>query len=174
MVNRASIRRAAKHSLTTGLLGFPRLQGASILLVAKLEILGDIDRRGAIRFDTDSPSTLRTPDGGPIDVQVEDFSRTGFRFVSDVDLPIGTLVSLGLSGAGSRAAKVMRRKDNVYGCAFMKAFTEEDIARAVKGQEEVLADLSAALAERFSKEPKPRGKALFPPLRRLIRRPDRD
>lgn len=144
------------------------------MLVAKLEILGDIDRRGAIRFDVDSPSTLRVPDGAPVDVQVEDFSRTGFRFLSDLDLPVGTLVSLGLSGAGSRVAKIVRRKDNTYGCAFMKALTEEEIARAFKGQEAVLADLSAALAERFGKEPKARSKPLFPPLRRLIRRPDRD
>lgn len=120
------------------------------MLVAKLEILGDIDRRGAIRFDADSPSTLRTPEGEPIDVRVEDFSRTGFRFVSDADLPIGTLVSLGLSGAGARAARIMRRKGDTYGCAFMKALSEEDIARAFTGQEHVLADLSERLARRFA------------------------
>ncbi|MDH4744788.1 PilZ domain-containing protein [Sphingomonas sp. CBMAI 2297] len=143
------------------------------MLVAKLEILGDIDRRGAIRFDTDSPSTLRTPDGGPIDVQVEDFSRTGFRFSSELDLPEGTLVSLGLSGAGSRAAKVVRRSGNTYGCAFMKALTEEEIAHAFRGQEHVLADLSAALAARFGMG-KPHAKPGIPPLRRLIRRPTRE
>lgn len=119
------------------------------MLVTKLEILGDIDRRGAIRFDTDSPSTLRAPEGKPIDVTVEDFSQTGFRFVADIDLPIGTLVSLGLSGAGSRAARIMRRKGNSYGCAFMAALSDEDIARAFKGQENVLADLSAKLEARF-------------------------
>lgn len=119
------------------------------MLVTKLEILGDIDRRGAIRFDADSPSTLRVPDGRPIDVVVEDFSRTGFRFISEADLPIGTLVSLGLSGAGSRAARIVRRRDNVYGCAFMAALSAEDIERAFKGQESVLADLSARLDARF-------------------------
>ena len=142
------------------------------MLVAKLEILGDIDRRGAIRFDADSPSTLRTPEGGPIDVKVEDFSRTGFRFSADVDLPVGTLVSLGLSGAGSRAAKVVRRSGKSYGCAFMKALTEEEIAHAFRGQEQVLADLSAALAARFGS--KPPAKPVLPPLRRLIRRPTRE
>lgn len=143
------------------------------MLVAKLEILGDIDRRGAIRFDTDSPSTLRTPDGGPIDVQVEDFSRTGFRFSSEIDLPVGTLVSLGLSGAGSRAAKVVRRSGSTYGCAFMKALTEEEIAHAFKGQEQVLADLSAALMARFGQGKTP-AKPAFPPLRRLLKRPPRE
>lgn len=142
------------------------------MLVAKLEILGDIDRRGAIRFDADSPSTLRVPDGAPIDVQVEDFSRTGFRFSSDLDLPVGTLVSLGLSGAGSRAAKVVRHSGRTYGCAFMKALTEEEIAHAFRGQEQILADLSAALAARFgTKAP---AKPTIPPLRRLMRRPVRE
>lgn len=143
------------------------------MLVAKLEILGDIDRRGAIRFDADSPSTLRAPDGAPIDVQVEDFSRTGFRFSSEIDLPVGTLVSLGLSGAGSRAAKVVRRSGNTHGCAFMKALTEDEIAHAFKGQEQVLADLSAALATRFGTG-KPGSKPTIPPLRRLIKRPTRE
>jgi len=143
------------------------------LIVAKLEILGDIDRRGAIRFDADSPSTLRVPDGAPLDVRVEDFSRTGFRFSSEIDLPVGTLVSLGLSGAGSRAAKVVRRSGSTYGCAFMKALTEEEIAHAFRGQEHILADLSAALAARFGTA-KPGGKPTMPPLRRLIRRPTRE
>lgn len=143
------------------------------MLVAKLEILGDIDRRGAIRFDADSPSTLRTPDGAPIDVRVEDFSRTGFRFGSELDLPVGTLVSLGLSGAGSRAAKIVRRSGNSYGCAFMKALTEEEIAHAFRGQEHILADLSAALSARFGTG-KSGAKPTIPPLRRLMRRPVRE
>jgi hypothetical protein len=120
------------------------------MLVAKLEILGDIDRRGTIRFDADSPSTLRVADGEPINVVVDDFSRTGFHFTGNVDLPIGTLVSLGLSGAGSRAARIMRRRDNGYGCAFMKALTDEEIGRAFRGQEEVLAEISSALEARFA------------------------
>ena len=144
------------------------------MLIAKLEILGDIDRRGAIRFDADSPSTLRAPDGAPLDVVVEDFSRTGFRFTADVDLPIGTLVSLGLSGAGARAARVMRRSDNSYGCAFMKALTDEEIGRAFKGQEAILAELSSALEARFSfadddGKPMHRVRALLDSLRKLLR-----
>ncbi|RYD87226.1 MAG: hypothetical protein EOP61_36000 [Sphingomonadales bacterium] len=87
---------------------------------------------------------------------VEDFSRTGFRFISEADLPIGTLVSLGLSGAGSRAARIVRRRDNVYGCAFMVALSQDDMARAFTGQESVLADLSARLDVRFRFNPERR------------------
>ncbi|WP_264938358.1 PilZ domain-containing protein [Sphingomonas caeni] len=151
------------------------MQGAGAMLVAKLEILGDIDRRGAIRLDADSPSTLRAPDGQPIDVIVDDFSRTGFHFTANVDLPIGTLVSLGLSGAGSRAAQVMRRRDNGYGCAFMKALSDEEIGRAFKGQEAILAEISSALEARFAfvegerNKPLNRVKALLEALRRSLR-----
>ena len=139
------------------------------MLVTKLEILGDIDRRGAIRFDADSPSTLRVPDGKPIDVTVEDFSRTGFRFIADVDLPLGTLVSLGLSGAGSRAARILRRRGNSYGCAFMAALNAEDIARAFKGQENVLADLSVRLDARFREAEEDRARRSRSPLAGLRR-----
>ena len=145
------------------------------MLVAKLEILGDIDRRGSIRFDTDSPSTLRAPDGEPIDVVIDDFSRTGFHFTGNVALPIGTLVSLGLSGAGSRAARIMRRRNNGYGCAFMKALTDEEIGRAVKGQEEILAEISSALEARYAfadderYKPLNRVKAMLDALRRTLR-----
>jgi len=143
------------------------------MLVTKLEILGDIDRRGAIRFDAESPSTLRVPDGKPIDVTVEDFSRTGFRFTTNLDLPLGTLVSLGLSGAGSRAARIVRRRGNGYGCAFMVALSEEDIARAFKGRESVLADLSSKLEARFrfaEEERERRNRHALARFRRWLRR----
>jgi hypothetical protein len=145
------------------------------MLNAKLEILGDIDRRGAIRFDADSPSTLRAPDGVPVDVIVDDFSRSGFRFTADVELPIGTLVSLGLSGAGSRAARIVRRRENSYGCAFMKPLTDEDIGEAFRGQEAILAELSSALEAQFAlggadrNAPLNRVKSLLDALRRSLR-----
>lgn len=139
------------------------------MLVTKLEILGDIDRRGAIRFDAESPSTLRVPGGKPIDVTVDDFSRTGFLFLSDVDLPVGTLVSLGLSGAGSRAARIVRRRGQSYGCAFMAALSDDDIARAFKGQESVLADLSARLEARFRAAEEDRERESRRPIARLLR-----
>jgi hypothetical protein len=144
------------------------------MLVAKLEILGDIDRRGAIRFDADRPTTLRAPDGEPLDVVVDDFSRTGFRFTSDVDLPIGTLVSLGLSGAGSRVAMIMRKRADSYGCAFMRALTDDEIGRAFKGQEAILAEISSALEARFAfaeeerNKPINRVKSLLDALRRSL------
>ncbi len=70
------------------------------LLVARIEVLGEIDARGAVRFHVDGDSTVRGMNGEPVDVRVENFSRTGFLFTGDVDLPVGTLISVGLSGSG--------------------------------------------------------------------------
>lgn len=144
------------------------------MLTAKVDILGDIDRRGAIRFDVDSPSTLRAPDGKPIDVIVEDFSRTGFRISTEVDLPVGTLISLGLAGAGARVAQILRVRGNRYGCAFMKPLTDAEVAQAFQGQEAILADLARTLATRLGQVDDPatvpisRVKQMIDKLRRTL------
>ena len=79
------------------------------MLVARLEVLGEIDARGSVRFEVHSESTLRAADGKPFDVLIDNFSRTGFLFLSDGEFPAGTLVAIGLSGAGAREAKTIMR-----------------------------------------------------------------
>ncbi len=123
-----------------------RMAGEGGVLVARLEVLGEVDRRGAIRFVVDGETTARGMDGTPVDVIVEDFSRTGFRFVGDVDFPVGTLVSIGLAGAGAREAKVIRRDGPRHGCEFLVPLPQSVMKKAFRGQEEVVAALEAALA----------------------------
>jgi hypothetical protein len=118
------------------------------MLVARLEVLGSMDRRGAVRYEVDTLSTLRGYDGEPFDVIVTDFSRTGFAFVGDVDLRIGTIVSVGLSGAGAREARVLWCHDSSHGCQFLEPLTPEQIAKAFRGQKHVLAELEEALWRR--------------------------
>ena len=115
------------------------------MLVARLEVVGEVDARGAIRFAVDSTTTLRGMDGAPFDVVVENFSRTGFLFTGEVDLPVGTLVSVGLSGAGVREAKVVRRDGQQHGCEFLMPLPKRELVHAFKGHSRVLADLQAAL-----------------------------
>jgi hypothetical protein len=115
------------------------------LLVARLEVMGEIDARGAIRFSVDSETTLRGMDSKPFDVTVENFSRTGFLFSGDVDLPVGTVVSVGLSGSGVREAKVVRRDGPHHGCEFLMPLPRRELAHAFKGQAQVLAELEALL-----------------------------
>lgn len=120
------------------------------MLVARLEVLGEVDPRGAIRFHVASESTLRGADGRPFEVLVDNFSRTGFLFVSDEEFPSGTLVAIGLSGAGSREAQVVWREGRRHGCEFLVPLPQSKMARAFQGQADVLANLEAELRRRLA------------------------
>jgi hypothetical protein len=129
----------------------PILLGNWAVLVARLEVLGEVDPRGAIRFHVASESTLRGTDGQPFEVLVDNFSRTGFLFVSDEDFPSGTLVAIGLSGAGSREAQVVWREGRRHGCEFLVPLPQSKMARAFQGHGEVLANLEAELRKRLNR-----------------------
>lgn len=120
------------------------------MLVARLEVLGEVDPRGAIRFHVASESILRGADGRPFEVLVDNFSRTGFLFVSDEEFPSGTLVAIGLSGAGSREAQVVWREGRRHGCEFLVPLPQSKMARAFQGQADVLANLEAELRRRLA------------------------
>jgi hypothetical protein len=142
------------------------------VLVARIEVLGEVDERGAIRFDVQRASTVRGLDGRPVDVLVEDFSRTGFRFLADSEFPIGTLLAVGLSGAGQHEAKLVWREGHRHGCEFLVPLPRSRMARAFTGREAIVADLQAELDRRFAQAepptpPVPRWRAI---LRRLLGR----
>lgn len=146
------------------------------MLVARVEVMGEVDARGAVRFTVDHDSTVRGMNGEPVDVVVENFSRTGFLFTGDADLPVGTLISVGLAGAGAREATVVRRDGQQHGCEFLVPIPRRDMANAFRSQDEVLAELQAALDRGFMARPPdpddfppPRPTRVFS-LRRLIRR----
>jgi hypothetical protein len=119
------------------------------VLVARLEVLGEVDPRGAIRFHVASESTLRGTDGRPIEVLVDNFSRSGFLFVSDEEFQPGTLIAIGLSGAGSREAQVVWQEGRRHGCEFLVPLPQSKMARAFQGQADVLANLEAELRKRL-------------------------
>jgi hypothetical protein len=139
--------------------------------------LGEVDARGGVRFTVDQESVARGMDGVPLDVIVENFSRTGFLFVGDADLPVGTLVSIGLSGAGAREAKVVRRDGDGHGCEFLMPLPARDMANAFRGQDELVSSIEEALERRYREaepaEPEARGwrpQGLRAMLRRLLGR----
>lgn len=146
------------------------------MLVARLEVLGEVDPRGAIRFHVASESTLRGADGRPIEVLVDNFSRTGFLFVSDEEFPPGTLIAIGLSGAGSREAQVVWREGRRHGCEFLVPLPQSKMARAFQGQADILANLEAELRKRLpqarpaparaSEAPRPQPAASAPAARK--------
>jgi hypothetical protein len=83
------------------------------------------------RIAVDQISTLRAEDGAPVAVKVENFSSRGFRFNSpDCELEVGTVVCVGLDGAGSQNAAVVWRSGPIYGCEFLTPLTRDRMAKA--------------------------------------------
>jgi hypothetical protein len=118
------------------------------MLVARLEVQGAGERRADVRYRVGTGSTVRGLDGDAFDVIVIDFSRTGFSFIGDFDVPIGTMVSIGLSGSGLREAEVIWIEESCHGCRFVKPLATEQMAKAFRGQKHVMAELEAALLQR--------------------------
>ena len=127
------------------------------MLVARLEVLGEVDERGAVRFTVSSPTTLRGMDGKPVDVVVDNFSRTGFMFIAKVEFPPGTLVSVGLSGAGAREAKVVWRDGDRHGCEFLVPLPRSKMERAFRGQRDLVAAIEARFGNVISNDVAPAG-----------------
>lgn len=122
------------------------------MLVAELDIVGIHERRGALRFVVDAPTTLRGPDAAPIDVVIADFSRKGFLMVTDAVLDVGMQVSVGLSGSGSREAIVVRRDPRGYGCQFVAPLTRTEMATAFANRDGAVAPLPSADERRAKAE----------------------
>lgn len=85
------------------------------------------------RIFVDQQSTLRMPDGEPVTIMVENFSACGFRFnLLGAELAVGTIVCVGLDGAGSQKAAIVWRSGFVYGCEFLTPLPRDRMARAFK------------------------------------------
>lgn len=118
------------------------------MLLLRVELLGQVDARGSVRFNVDHASTVRGMNGEPIDVVVENFSRTGFLFEGDVDFPVGSLISVGLAGSGAREATVMRREGRHHGCEFLVPLPMRELENAFRSREQMVADIEARLSQR--------------------------
>lgn len=87
-------------------------------LRASVELLRSDDRRAADRRDVRSESTVRAADAVPVDVEVLDLSHTGASFRARTAFPERARVRLGLAGAGTVEATIVRRDGAVNGCVF--------------------------------------------------------
>lgn len=76
-----------------------------------------VERR-ADRRSLNRTSTLRSVDGRPVNVHLEDLSVTGFKISADFELAPGETVAIGLAGVGVRSAQVIWAADGKAGCAF--------------------------------------------------------
>lgn len=74
--------------------------------------------RAASRLALRRASTLRTADGAPADVWLEDVSLTGCSLSGVPPLAPGASVLVGLAGVGARAGRVIWVRDGRAGCLF--------------------------------------------------------
>ncbi len=97
------------------------------------------DVRGAERRSVEIDGTLRGPARTPHDVLVTDLSASGFRIPAAVALPVGSQVTLGLSGVGARAARVVRVTDGgELGCEFVSPLSPQELSLALAGRQALI------------------------------------
>lgn len=98
------------------------------------------DGRTAERQQTDLRATARGADGRPDDVTVFDLSLSGFRISAVPGLDIGSTLTLGMSGVGTRRATVIREAGEALGCAFEQALSYDELHNALTGDTVVQVD----------------------------------
>lgn len=106
-------------------------------------------RRTATRVRVARPSTLRADERGPLDVTVEDLSPAGFSFSFSGDTPIaiGSLVHVGLAGAGRASARVAWHDGDRHGCLFAPSLTADQVDAAFTHSVDVPAVTSFVMAD---------------------------
>lgn len=84
----------------------------------------------ADRVQLGRPATMRDLSRAPIDVIIENLSETGALLVAEDTLPIGTLISLGIAGAGIQLARVTRNDTGAIAAEFMVPLDAATVTRA--------------------------------------------
>jgi len=93
-----------------------------------------LDRRSHPREPVEASTVVRTPgQDGTASVEMRNLSRSGCQFACDDEIPIGTRIVLGLDGAGSIAAVVIRSNGGNHACLFERHLTAAEQAEAFTG-----------------------------------------
>lgn len=90
------------------------------------------DARDTQRYDVVLNGTLRNPERKPADVVVVDLSKTGFRVNVTSGIAIGDVVTLAIYGIGLRSAWVIRETEQQFGCQFLVALEDLELATALQ------------------------------------------
>lgn len=93
------------------------------------------DARDTQRYDVALNGTLRNPERKPTDVVVVDLSKTGFRVNVASGIAIGDVVTLAIYGIGLRSAWVIREMERQYGCQFLVALEDMELATALRHEQ---------------------------------------
>jgi hypothetical protein len=92
------------------------------------------ERRAHDREPVTATSVIRgQSDSIAVEVEIRDFSPTGCKFISPSPLPTGARIALGLAGAGSVTATVVRSEGKIIACLFDKVLPQSDQQKAFTG-----------------------------------------
>lgn len=104
------------------------------------------ERRTHDREAVISRTVVRSPTAPtPIEVETRDFSSSGCQFVSPQQFVIGTRITLGLDGAGSATATIVRSDGINYACVFDRPLSAADLKTAFRGT--IVIQISSAAFE---------------------------
>ena len=91
-------------------------------------------QRNSKRHQLNRTSTLRSEDGRPVDVILENMSITGFKIFTEVEIAVGEAIVIGLAGVGVRSAKVVWSENGHAGCAFDSPLTWLELQETEKAR----------------------------------------
>ncbi len=97
--------------------------------------------RRSERIQVDESTRMRPNCWSSLEVQILDFSETGFRARCDAVVPAGSYISLDVPGVGSVDAQVSWRKASELGARFLNAIELDRCAWAPAGERSILARL---------------------------------
>ncbi len=90
--------------------------------------------RRSDRHAVNRASTLRSDNGKPVDVLLENMSLTGFKISAPGEFVVGEEVVIGLAGVGVRSARVVWAENGQAGCAFDQPLTALELEETEKAQ----------------------------------------
>jgi hypothetical protein len=85
------------------------------------------DARWEERHHVDLAATLRDLGGSPIDIVIEDVSRSGFCIAEVPDLSLGAVIGIGVQGADRRRARVVWRAHGNQGLEFLQPLSQAEL-----------------------------------------------
>lgn len=89
------------------------------MLVARLTLKDWPERRAMPRQSAYLPVQIITGTGAAVEVSLRNLSANGFLIDADLDLPVGAIIGIEISGATLGDARVVRRVSAQYGCEFV-------------------------------------------------------
>jgi hypothetical protein len=129
-----------------------------------MSLVARLDVSRADRVAVDRMGTLRDRTNVPVDVVVDNLSKTGCLFALDRELLLGELVSLGLPGIGVHQARISRVDHPNYACAFLAPVSDQNVLAALSAETivasafpQIPATAAPITAQSIAAAPAPRG-----------------